>query len=100
MRGMSESPKQRRLQFSTRHLLALTAIVAAGTAYTSYKFPGRPLFAATSGIAGGLAGIGAMTIVGVACLFPERYGRWLRPLAVVISGVLAMAFGLWMRKNL
>ena len=97
---MSEIPKQRRLQFSTRHLLILAAIVAAGTAYMSYKFPARPLFAATSGIAGGLAAIGAMMIVGVACLFPERYGRWLRPLAVVISGVLAMAVGLWVRNNL
>jgi hypothetical protein len=47
-----------------------------------------------------MAGITAMMIVGVACLFPERYGRWLRPLAVAISGVLALAFGLWMQRNL
>jgi hypothetical protein len=40
-----------------------------------------------------------MTIVGIACLSPERYGRWLRPLAVVLSGTLALAFGLWMQKN-
>ena len=91
---MSEANNQRRLQFTTRHLLILTAIVAAGTAYVSYKW--GPLLAAT----GSITCITAMAIVGVACLFPERYGKWLRPFAVVISGVLALAFGLWVRKNL
>jgi hypothetical protein len=94
---MSEGTKQRRrFQFKIQHVLILTAIVAAGTAFALYQWPDRPLVVVT----GGAAGIGAMTIVGVACLFPERYGRWLRPLAVVIGGLLSLAFGLWVRKYL
>jgi len=70
------------------------AVVAAGTAYVSYKW-GPRLAALSSAVC-----ITATALVGVACLFPERYGRWLRPLAVVVSGMLALAFGLWVRKNL
>jgi hypothetical protein len=93
---MSEGPDKRRLQFKIHHLLILTAIVAALQAFISYRLPGRPLVAAMSG----MTCIVALVIVGVACLLPERYGRWLRPLAVVISGAIAFAFGLWAQNNL
>lgn len=90
---MNEVPQQIRLQFKTRNLLILTAVIAAGTALIASQW--GPLAAAS----GAIASMVAMTIVGIACLLPERHGRWLRPLAVLISGALSLAFGLWVRKN-
>jgi putative Mn2+ efflux pump MntP len=90
---MSENPQHTRLRFGTRQLLILTAAIAAGTAFISYK--SGPFFAATTS----LVCITAMVIVGGACLLPERYGKWLRPLAVIISGILAIGVGMWVRKN-
>jgi hypothetical protein len=94
---MDEGLKQhRRFQFKIHHLLILTASVAAGMSYVLYQRPDQPLLAVT----GAAVGIGAGAIVGVACLFPERYGRWIRPMAVIIGGLLSLAFGLWVRKYL
>jgi hypothetical protein len=32
-------------------------------------------------------------------MLPERFGRWLRPLAAIAFGILSMFFGIWAKNH-
>jgi hypothetical protein len=95
MSGVSEGPKTRRLQFNVRGLLLFTAAVACMMGFLSHRYRDRPLVVVV-GIADFML---VMMIMVIVCMLPERFGRWLRPLAAIAFGILSMFFGIWAKNH-
>jgi hypothetical protein len=93
MASMAEAPATRRrwFQFGMGTMFAVVTALAIYAGIVAYVRPKHPVVAM-------IVPIAAAVILGGLSFAPQRYGRWLRPVAILAIGAGAFVLGIWLNS--